>query len=464
MKKNLFIFFTLLFTKANAQWSMPTFINFYEAPYTNISNYSYSIIQTKDAGFAFFGESVFQAGVTTYKSHAVLYKTDNTGMLQWQKVFENPLGNTIGYSLKELEDSSLVLCGTSEYSGLFIAKTDKYGDTLWTRTLPLNIGTPKLQVSLDGGLVVAGTKSSLGVEVRLLKFNPLGYLVWDKHYDWFHYADLRCYDIQRLADSGYMLTGTTYEPTTIGSCIFFVRTDKYGDTVWTKLWQRTPPNSIRMRRVIQTADGGFIAAGGNVFEGIVLKMDSVGNDQWVKYIPAADGMDIYEDTTDGYYLFTASGYKFSMQKLNFTGDSILWSYNYGVFTPQYPETFSRTREGGFIMTGAGRDSSGKSKAMLVKVDSTYFPGLATQPEVQPGSSINLFPNPAQTTITIVHTLPSRLLHLRICDITGKVLLERSIDQPLNTIDISTLSDGIYVYHVADEHGTQIKSEKLEIRR
>ncbi len=456
----------LLFTTiVNAQWATPTFIKYYDAPFVNISGYSYSVAQAHDGGFAFVGESVYRPDSISYKSRMVLHKTNNAGVLLWQKVIDAPPGNMSGYSVRELDDSFLVICGVSEYHGLTIIKTTKNGDSIWRRNYSIYIGAPKLQLTYDNGFIVQGTKSAGGSEVQLVKFDADGNLIWQKHYDWFFYADLRGYDVAQTADSGFILTGKAFDPDSTGPCSFFIRTDKYGDTLWTRLFYSYPRQEISMRRVIPTSDGGYLAVGGNVIEGIALKLDGMGHEIWRKYMPAADGMDVYEDTGNAYYIFTfatSPAYKFSLQKLNISGDSVLWSHSYGIYTPQYAEAFSRTKEGGFIMTGKGRDSLGRTMAMLVKVDSVAMPVGMSDLE-QSRNITEVFPNPANAAVIISSAdLPGTAL--RIFDQTGRLVLEKGLTHTKELISVSTLPDGMYYYSISGTDRAVLKKGKLVISR
>ena len=82
--------------------------------------------------------------------------------------------------------------------------------------------------------------------------------------------------IQQCSDSGYVIASST--------CfgIYVVRTNPFGDTTWTNMYNDTTGNyTIPYARCIrQTSDNGFLITGALDEDGYYLKINSTGNKQW----------------------------------------------------------------------------------------------------------------------------------------------------------------------------------------
>src|SRR5689334_22908541 len=83
------------------------------------------------------------------------------------------------------------------------------------------------------------------------------------------------------ADSSYLMAGySSYQAngSTYGT---LVKTDKYGDTVWTRkygYWGYL----CELTGIVQTADGGYIVTGDYNGDILLLKIDSGGNLNWAR--------------------------------------------------------------------------------------------------------------------------------------------------------------------------------------
>ena len=89
----------------------------------------------------------------------------------WQKLFGSPTSDQ-GLGVEQCPDSGFVVCGTSTGSSLmYLVRLDKYGDTLWTRTVRnVNDGNAVVHTR-DGGFAVCG---SVGGNITVVTFDSLG--------------------------------------------------------------------------------------------------------------------------------------------------------------------------------------------------------------------------------------------------------------------------------------------------
>jgi hypothetical protein len=267
----------------------------------------------------------------------------------------------------------------------------------WQRTLggsQLDYATC-VKVTNDGGFIVAGgsystngdLNSSHGyAEFWIVKLDSTGGIEWQKTLggsgeDW-------AYSIDITDDNGYIVTGYTTSSdydvsgSFIGKNYWIVKLDNLGIIQWQEPFGgsgQDHPNSI-----VQTNDGGFIAAGkssstgGNLsgnhggLDFWVVKIDTVGTLQWQKALGSSsdDEANCIIQTTDGGYIvagFTEgsdedvteiNGYRDSwIVKLDTIGN-IEWEKSLGGSLGEEAYSIIQTIDGGYMVTGYTRSNDG----------------------------------------------------------------------------------------------------------
>ncbi len=77
----------------------------------------------------------------------------------------------------------------------------------------------------------------------------------------------------------------------------------------------------------------------------------------------------------------------------------------------------------------------------------------------PKITIELFPNPASTYIELkLKTQNQNIISLRIIDINGKEILQKQVNSPKTKLDISILSDGVYIMEGVTSKGNRISAK------
>ena len=264
--------------------------------------YGRCVRQTYDNGYLLVG-STSSAGNGLTDGYVV--KTDSLGIAQWTKYFG---GNNVDwlYSVKELRDSGFVMCGYSNsygnggYDGWLI-RTDKNGDTLWTKT----IGTDD----------------------------------WDF-----------LYSVDTLPNNnGFVLCGGTYGAGTNDEAGYIVRTDMNGNVIWTKAYgglMQDELNAITYNSNNTISCVGTVRSLGDSLGDIwVLNCTTFGDTLWShrEGLPGrADAGYGIVDFRVQYAMFICGTIEFSpgnndayINEILYTGAEAGWEYNFG--SPAYDD-------------------------------------------------------------------------------------------------------------------------------
>ncbi|MEA3311862.1 MAG: hypothetical protein U9Q76_06550, partial [candidate division WOR-3 bacterium] len=151
----------------------------------------------------------------------------------------------------------------------------------------------------------------MGEDVCLIKSDPAGQIVWTQLYGGKKMDVARF--LEETTDGGYIVVGETYSFGAGKSDIWLVKTDSYGDTLWSRIYGGRRDEFGRTVR--ETPDGGYIIAGSTNSFGRgrqdvwLLKTDASGDTLWTKTYgwrrdEEAFSLDL---TEDGGYIIT--GYK-----------------------------------------------------------------------------------------------------------------------------------------------------------
>jgi len=188
------------------------------------------------------------------------------GQISFFKIFTNN-GYDYGEGVVQLEDSSYVVCGSSSSfleapSQAFLMKLDSAGNFLWSRHYGGVEAESARRVlyKKDFGFFVAGYTTSMGegaYDFYLVKTDEDGLFEWEKTYGGSEWEKVNAAALTR--DTGTLLVGESNSTLNGSNDIYFVRTDKFGDTLWTKKFGgdgEDRANSIR-----QLNDSTFVVAG-----------------------------------------------------------------------------------------------------------------------------------------------------------------------------------------------------------
>jgi PKD repeat protein len=225
--------------------------------------------QTQDGGFIICG---YTESMGLGKSDAYLVKTDNNGVLKWQRPYGKANGD-LGNSVQQTSDLGYIMCGitdvgtaTTPNNNVYLVKTNVSGDTLWTRTfggLGADSGS-EVQITKDGDYIICGAtnkhiRGKGGYDMYLIKIDKNGNQLWDEVYG--GSGDDNATSIQETADGGYAICGSTYSSSLSngGNDVYFVITDDKGKVIKEKHYGGTQfEEGFCVRK---TTDGGYIICG-----------------------------------------------------------------------------------------------------------------------------------------------------------------------------------------------------------
>jgi len=289
-------------------------------------------------------------------------------------------------------DSGYIVTGTTGDSlneywlVVAIMKIDQLGNKQWIKLLRDSIseydnGQPgSLIKTFDCNYAFSGTsrnyENSMIDRATLWKLDTNWNLIWNKEYGNIdNIADTMNYgrQVKQTVDSGYIIGGEQYYSSSRAiSKMLIIRTDKYGNKEWESTFSYSGNVINRGYSVIQTTDSGFAIGGFKYTPGhpetgdpIVIKTDSIGNQQWLKNIggPYLDNKAMLCLGKDG-SIIAATTYADSMfgndnayrrihiVKIDNLGN-IVWDKKYGKSTIyNYLNNIRSISNGDLIITGS----------------------------------------------------------------------------------------------------------------
>ena len=289
--------------------------------------------ETKDDGFIITG--------TLDQTYLWLIKTDENGDTTWSKKYEWGDYNETGYCVRQTSDSGYVIASNM---GLF--KTDSKGDSLWLKSFPSGC----VEQTFEGGYIQITNHNK---DIWIIKTDSYGDTVWTKTYGGEN--EEYGYDIHQTKDSGYVAIGTTRSFCIARGDAWLLRTDKNGDTLWTRtsyIADSTKGGEIFSGQ--STSDGGYIMTGcSNLYSTDVwdmsdiwfLKTDSLGyvgiaepiitpaQTDWQVLSPIGSTVTLrYSNLPQGFHAFVydASGRKVDEIESQGESGTITWGQGVGV--------------------------------------------------------------------------------------------------------------------------------------
>ena len=178
---------------------------------------------------------------------AYLFKTDRNGNLLWEKKFEFEEFSYNEYtevanSVQICDDGGFIVTGNVVRNdrryirASFLFKTDRNGNLIWKRKFPSSIAN-SVQICNDGGFIVAGTafkifpgNSTATTKAYLLKTDSNGNLIWEKKFS----ALSKANSLQVSDDGGFIVAGKSSSGNP-----YLLKTDGSGRELWKNIFVDT---------------------------------------------------------------------------------------------------------------------------------------------------------------------------------------------------------------------------------
>jgi hypothetical protein len=216
----------------------------------------------------------------------------------------------------------------------------------------------------DGGYLIAGSTDNTPAgngDIFLIKTDAFGDTLWTKIYDKLNSDDL-ANSVKQTPDGGYIIVSYIGNPgDSLLGRILLIRTDSNGDSLWTKSFATAGGESASA--VNLTNDGGFVITGKSQEAGgpgkmLLLKSDSTGNLLWCKSYEGSDyesGNSVIQTSDSGYIIgggaYNISGFSGVCMVKTDSIGSPLWSKMFAVSIGSIAYSLQQTSDGGFIMAG-----------------------------------------------------------------------------------------------------------------
>lgn len=245
--------------------------------------------------------------------------TNLSAQISFYKLYSGS-GYDKGEGIVQLEDSSYVITGSSSSwdgsSQAFLLKLDSLGNFKWSQHYggPESETGKRVLYNADLGFYIAGSSNSFGsgdFNAYLLKTDFNGTLIWEKNYgkpnNW-----ERINDAVMASDSGIVMVGETLNMTSGNSDILIIKTDKNGDTLWTK---QLGGEGIDIANSIVKNGDNFLVGGewyiedSLVNKGFVIEIDPLGTILRQDTISHLSGHYVVTDLSLGANKYYVAGYR-----------------------------------------------------------------------------------------------------------------------------------------------------------
>ncbi len=246
----------------------------------------YDIKETYDKGYAI--SLVEGSDMNEFR----LIKFSIDGDTLWSKF---PVSDELYYPFKMFEtyDGGHVICGLTleneEYGDPYVMKLNACGDLQWKKTYGnltnFDDATNIIQSS-DSNYVVLIRYLSDTSRIALFKIDSIGTVIWQNDYT-YHY-DSEPNDLIETSDKGYLITGYTYTPNPGDTNLLWLRgmvikVDSYGNEQWEKVIGISDTTVCMSFSSVELESGGFFISTStldletNEVSSGVYKIDKYGN-------------------------------------------------------------------------------------------------------------------------------------------------------------------------------------------
>ena len=289
------------------------------------------------------GNGSFMLAGTDYNSpyKAVFRQVDSSGNILWDTITSSNPFTMYGLASIQTPDSNFAVLENDNYpfqEYLRIRKISGVSDTtIWTKDISKvsSCNSSSFQLTFDSSIVVAnGAFDTPYPRLILSKTFPNGVFDWRKDYFFIGDTGIVGNSVVQLMDSGFVVIGyKVFGNPQADYRLFLMKTDAYGDSLWTKEYNLNNSNSFP--DIIQTSDGGYALIG------------------TITYPPQSGNFD----------------YRIMLMKTDNNGDS-MWTREFTGYGLNDAKKIIQTSDGGFAIIGTSTDQNiNQNYLYLIKTDS-----------------------------------------------------------------------------------------------
>ncbi|MCD4725294.1 MAG: T9SS type A sorting domain-containing protein [Bacteroidales bacterium] len=464
-----FIFFSGLLSAQNAPDTAWT--QMYSG---GLYDWAWQVQQTTDGGYIMVGDTE-SAGAGSFDVGVI--KTDENGVTEWSKTYGG-LNEDRGQSIQLTTDGGYIIAGTTSSYGvgwydIWLIKIDSEGTELWSKTFG---GTSwdwgyYVEQTTDGGYIITGCKDP-GVysiwDVFLIKTDSQGNTMWSKTFGGESYDVGHC--VKQTSDGGYIITGYTYSYGAGSSDMWLIKTDENGILEWDNTFGDTEPE--HGYSVVQS-DNEYIVTGYTKSYGEgdydvwLIKTDNLGNEIWNQTYGGAEDDRSFAIQTTSDNNFVVAGYTESFGAGNYdmwllkidNAGDTLWTKTIGNDKLDRARSVVQTTDGGYILAG--------DTYIYEQGEYNYYlvkidpeQGVGIHEEIQTKYAAYCYPNPTTGMITIEG---KDIESLEIININGQVIRQLLIRDEQSSIEIDLSQYGKGVYFINTQRGNQIFTNKVIVK-
>lgn len=298
---------------------------------------------------------------------------------QWAITYGGTLDD-VANDIWQTSDGGLAVAGTTSSLGVqgsdaWVYKIDPSGNVAWNETFGgvIDEYANALQQTSDGGLVIVGTCGSFGVGIHdywVIRMDAAGNVLWQQNYGGMHHN--HAFAIQETSDNGFIIVGETTSFGAGNRDAWVVRLDSGGNVLWETVIGQTGWDIAR--GVVETGSGDFVFVGytssfgaGN-WDVWAVKLNSSGAILWQKtYGGSGDDLGwAVKATDDGGVIAAGEAASFSGNAdfwiLKLAPDgSINWQKRYGGAGRDIARALVRSSDGGYLAAGETNSFGGGGK-------------------------------------------------------------------------------------------------------
>ncbi|MDX2359888.1 MAG: T9SS type A sorting domain-containing protein [Crocinitomicaceae bacterium] len=447
-------------------------IAFYKQFSNNGDDFGQGVIELPDSSYLITGSS---SSFTGTQSQAFLLKLDSLGNYIWSNNYggaESDWGRRVLYK----ENFGIFICGFTNSFGnggfdFYLIKTDLNGNFEWERSYGSS-GWDRVydaKMTLDTGVIMVG-ETNLGgdnsSDMLIIRTNKIGDTLWTKTLG-AEGLDIAT-GIEIYQDSLYIVAGNVFDSTSNSQKPFIVQLDDYGAIIWSDTLGTEGDyriNDIIIIDNILQGVGSFQHIDSITTARFSFSYDVTSNSQISQVQGYENGsfkskiISYYGDSTKRYIGYEVEG-NFTLseeQDLHFGrfSNSFGWMgqvvqiFNEGVDSG---EEMIPTSDGGAIAVGyttSGGSGGGNVFVLKIGPNELYpntsigssFDDLVKITKIFSTEIINIYPNPATTEIRIQTEISGNCI-IQCTDTYGRQLLNREVKSN-DVIDISEFDSGLY---------------------